>query len=190
MERSDWPTTTNCCVAKQFFLFLICSTMKVSVPKDFGNTRKKPILPLVPEPIKTIKKEELDTVSLCSDPADHNSTQVKFSFKGFDGDNGTPHEILGWHRNMERALTGLDLTAGTAQCTMTKQFMRGSALSCFESVAMVLLTGHKADAIVHAEHAVVNHPAHGVVGHDGGVFANLQAAVTVATHGELVDLKH
>ena len=138
--------------------------MKVSVPKDFGNTRKKPVLPLVPEPIKSIKKEELNTVSLCSDPADHNSTQVKISFKGFDGDNETPHATLGWHRNMERALTRLDLTAGMAQCTMAKHLMRGSALSCFESAAMVLLTVHKADAIVCAEQAVVNHPAHGVAG--------------------------
>jgi len=64
--------------------------MKVSVPKDFGNTSKKPILPLVPEPIKSVKKEDLTTVSLYSDPADHNLTQVKFSFKGSDGDNKTP----------------------------------------------------------------------------------------------------
>jgi len=47
--------------------------MKVSVPKEFGNTSKKPILPLVPEPIKSIKKEELTTGSLYSDPSNHNS---------------------------------------------------------------------------------------------------------------------
>jgi len=73
--------------------------MKVSVPKDFGNSNKKPVLPLVPEPIKSIKKEDLATVNLCSDPGDHGSTQVKFSFKGLDGDHETPREILEWRRN-------------------------------------------------------------------------------------------
>ena len=78
--------------------------MKVSVPDDFGNTSKKPILPLVPEPIKSIKEEDLTAVNLCSNLADHTSTQVKFSFKGLDGDHETSRDILGWRRNVERAL--------------------------------------------------------------------------------------
>ena len=99
--------------------------MKVSVPKEFGNTNKKPVLPLVPEPIKSTKKEDLTTVNLYSDPGDHGSTQVKFSFKGLDRDHETPREILEWRRNVDRALTGLDLNAaGLAPCNMCKQFMR------------------------------------------------------------------
>jgi len=106
--------------------------MKVSVPKDFGNTSKKPVLPLVPEPIKSIKKEDLTTVNLHSDPGDHNFTQFKFSFKGLDGDHETPREILEWRRNMDRALTGLDLNAsGLVSYNMCKQFMWGSALNSF-----------------------------------------------------------
>jgi len=155
--------------------------MKVSVPNDFGNTSKKPILPLVPEPIKSIKKEELTMVSLCSDPTDHNSAQGKFSFKGLIGDNETPREILAWCRNMEQAFIGLDLGTGTNQHNMAKQFMWGSALSCFKSAAAVLLTAHKADAAVHAETQVSNHPAHGTVRHDAGIFTTLQAAATTAS---------
>jgi len=64
--------------------------MKVSFPNDFGDISKKPVLPLVHEPIKDIKKEDLAAVNLRSDPADHASTQVKFSFKGLDGDHETP----------------------------------------------------------------------------------------------------
>jgi len=98
--------------------------MKVSVPEDFGNTSKKPVLPLVPEPIKSIKKEYLTTVNLYSDPGDHGSTQVKFSFKGLDGDHETPREILEWRHNVDRALTGLDLNAnGLSSYNMCKQFM-------------------------------------------------------------------
>jgi len=75
--------------------------MKVSVPKDFGNSNKKPVLPLVPESIKSIKKEDLTTVNLYSDPGNHALTQVKFCFKGLDGDHEMPREILEWRRNVE-----------------------------------------------------------------------------------------
>jgi len=68
--------------------------MKVSVPKDFGITNKKPVLPLVPEPTESTEKEDLAAVNLHSDPSDHASTQVKFSFKGLDGDHETSREIL------------------------------------------------------------------------------------------------
>jgi len=158
--------------------------MKVSVPKDFGNTSKKHILPLVPEPIKSIKKEELTAVSLYSDLTDHNSMQVKFSFKGLIGDNETPREILAWRRNVERALIGLDLHTGTNQYNMAKQFMRGSTLSCFESAAVVLLTKHKVDAIKQC------HPPAGDAAHDAGVLETLRAAVTTASNCKLVDHLH
>jgi len=75
--------------------------MKVYVPKDFGNTSKKPVLPLAPEPIKSVKKEDLTTVNLHSDPSGHNSTHVKFSFKGLDGDHEMPREILEWRRHVD-----------------------------------------------------------------------------------------
>ena len=38
--------------------------MKVSVPKEFGNTTKKPVLPLVPKLIKSIKKEDITTYTV------------------------------------------------------------------------------------------------------------------------------
>jgi len=130
--------------------------MKVSVPKDFGNTAKKPVLPLVPEPIKSVKKEDLATVNLCSNPADHDSTQVKFSFKGLDGDHETPSEILEWRRNVDRALTGLDLNAnGLSNCNMCKQFMRGSALSSFIAKAGTVLVDKKAEAIAMGKTAMM-----------------------------------
>jgi len=104
-------------------------TMKVSVPKDFGNTSKKPVLPLAPESIKIIKKEDLATAVICSGPLDHAATQVKCTFKTLDGDSKTPREMLGWRCNVEQTLRGLNLTASTAQHNMTMQFMWGSALS-------------------------------------------------------------
>jgi len=161
--------------------------MKVSVPKDIGNTSKKPILPLVPEPIKSVKKEDLTTVNIYSDPGDHALTQVKMTFKGLDGDSKTPREILGWHCNVEQALIGLDLTAGATQYNMAKQFMWGSALSTFESAALVHLTNRKADAAVHAKMQLAAHPAHGAAGHDAMVFQTLTDAAIAATNREVLD---
>ena len=151
--------------------------MKVVLPKENGNASKKPVLPLVPEPIKAVKKEDLTTVMIYSNPADITSTQVKFTFKVLDGDNETPREILGWRRNVERALTGLALNAGNTQYNMAKQFMRGSALSSYETAATVRMTIRKADVIVVLEQARDRHPAHGVHGHDPLVWDPLQAAV-------------
>jgi len=141
--------------------------MKVSVPKDFGDTSKKPVLPLVPEPVKGIKKEDLAAINLHSDPADHNSTQVKFSFKGLDGDHETPREILEWRRNVERSLTGLELNAsGSATCNMCKQFMRGSTLSSFVAKTGWILVTKKAEQArdacppaTDAGHIVADHAA-------------------------------
>jgi len=162
--------------------------MKVSVPKEFGNTNKKPVLPLVPEPIKGIKKEDLTTVNLYSDPSDHNSTQVKFSFKGLDGDHETPCEILEWSHNVDRALTGLDLNAnGLSSYNMCKQFMRGSALSSFIAKAGAILVDKKAEAIVACELARDNYPPATDAGHIVADFNALRAALLTANTRDTLD---
>jgi len=162
--------------------------MKVSVPKEFGNTNKKPVLPLLPEPIKSIKKEDMTVVNLCSDPSDHASTQVKFSFKGLDGVHETPREILEWRRNVDRALIGLDLNNnGLSSHNMCKQFMRGSAWSSFIAKAGALLVDKKADAIVAAEPARDNYPPAADAGHAAADFNTLRAAVLTATTRDTLD---
>jgi len=162
--------------------------MKVSVPKDFGNTSKNHVLPLVPAPIKSIKKEDLTTVNLYSDPGDHNSTQVKFSFKGLDGDHETPREILEWRRNVDQALTGLNLNAnGLSSYNMCKQFMRGSALSTFIAKAGAILVNKKAEAIVTAEKPRDNYPAATEAGYILADFTALRVAVTTANTRNTLD---
>jgi len=159
--------------------------MKVSVPKDFGNTSKKPVLPLVPEPIKSIKKQDLTTVNIYHDPG---STQVKFSLKGLDGDHETPREILEWRCNVDRALTGLDLNAnGLSSYNMCKQFMQGSTLSSFIAKAGTILVDKKAEAIVAAELARDNYPAATDAGHVIADFNALRAAVVTATTRDPLD---
>jgi len=65
--------------------------------------------------------------------------------------------------------------------------MRGSALSSFESAAMVILVNKKASAIVHAEQARDNYPPDTNAAHGAGIVAGLQAAVTTANTREALD---
>jgi len=111
--------------------------MKVSVSKDFG-TNRKPTLPLVPEPMAVLKKEDLAQVDLLSDPTDPNSTKVKFAFKILkDGNGETAPDVIQWFINVERAFTGLNSNNGQLCYQMLQQFGCGSALSGFNHNALV-----------------------------------------------------
>jgi len=114
--------------------------------------------------------------------------QVKFSFKGLDGDHETPREILEWRRNVKRALTGLDLNAnGLSSYNMCKQFMRGSTMSSFIAKAGNILVNKKAKAIVTAELARDNYPAATDAGHIIADFNALCAAVVTANTRNTLD---
>ena len=106
--------------------------MKVVVAKEFGNTSKKPLLPLVPEPTEILRKEELTTLELRSVPTDPDSAKVKFTFKMLAGGE-SPREAIQWRVNVDRALTGLNLTTRTDRNIMIQQFCRGMALSTYNS---------------------------------------------------------
>jgi len=108
--------------------------MKSTASKDFGNY-KKPLLPLVREPTKISKKEDLAQVDLLSNPTDANSTKVKFSFKALQGGNEMPCEVIQQLCIVERAFTGPNSNTGTLRRQMIQQFAQGSALSTFNTSA-------------------------------------------------------
>ena len=152
--------------------------MKIAATKDFGtsfSTQKKPLLPLVPEPTPINKKEDLVQIDLFSDPADHNSTKVKFAFKILDGNMEAPREVIQWRRNVDRALVGLDLTTGTSQHQMVQQFCRGSGLSTYNTAVTGLCAIKKATAVLVAQRAVDADD-----GTDAVRLAGLQATLTTA----------
>jgi len=97
--------------------------MKISVSKDFGTNRKA-ILPLVPEPMTALKKEDLAQVDLLSDAADANSTKVKLSFKILKGGNGkTARDVIQWFMNLERAFAGLSSNNGQLRCQSSSSLL-------------------------------------------------------------------
>jgi len=129
--------------------------MKISVTKDFG-TAKKPasVLPLAPETTTVIKKEDLAQVDLLSNPADADSTKVKFVFKISEGETETAREVIQWMQNVERAFAGLNSNAGTLRRQMMQQFARGSALSGFDAGVTQLAAPARLQAVPSAQAAV------------------------------------
>jgi len=128
--------------------------MKVSMSKDFGTNRKA-ILPLVPEPSTVVKKKDLAQVDLLSDPADPNSTKVKFAFKILKGGNGeTARDVIQWFTNVKRAFAGLNSNNGQLCYQMIQQFAAGSALSGFNHNVLVPAGPARAALIATAQAAV------------------------------------
>jgi len=128
--------------------------MKVNVSKDFGTNRKA-LLPLVPEPTAVLKKEDLAQVDLLSDPADPNSTKVKFAFKILKGGNGeSARDVIQWIINVERAFAGLNSNNGQLRFQMVQQFAAGAALSGFNHNVQVLAGPARATLTATAQAAV------------------------------------
>jgi len=128
--------------------------MKVSVSKDFG-TNRKPTLPLVPEPTTVLKKEDLAQVDLLSDPADANSTKVKFAFKILKGGNGeTARDAIQWFINVEQAFAGLNSNNGQLRYQMLQQFTSRSTPSGFNHNVLVQAAPARAALVATAQAAV------------------------------------
>ena len=128
--------------------------MKVSVSKDFGTNRKA-LLPLVPEPTAVLKKEDLAQVDLFSDPADTDSTKVKFAFKILKGGNGeSARDVIQWMINVERAFAGLNSNNGQLRFQMIQQFAAGAALTAFNHQVQLQAAPARAALIATAQAAV------------------------------------
>ena len=110
---------------------------------------------MVPEPTTLIKKEDLAQVDLLSDPADANSTKVKFAFKILKGGHGeVAHDVIQWFINVERAFTGLNSNNGLLRYQMLQQFACGSALSGFNHNILVQAGPARAGLVATAQAAV------------------------------------
>jgi len=79
-----------------------------------------------------LKKEDLAQVDLFSDPADADSTKVKFAFKILKGGNGeTARDVIQWMINVERAFAGLNSNNGQLRFQVIQQFAAGAASTAF-----------------------------------------------------------
>lgn len=148
--------------------------MKVVVrSNEFGSNGKKPLLPLVPEPITVAKKEELAQVEVHTDPTDNTSLKIKYAFKKLNGAE-TPREIIVWRRHVIHVFKGMILTTGTTQNQMMKQFVTSAALSAYERSLTVSFTKGKARLVMHYQRVLAQGDT------DGGNRATQEGDVAAA----------
>ena len=105
-------------------------------------TNGKPVVPrrnyVAPIPLlrgekKSIPKEDLLEFELRSTPGDANSAKYKFKVAIFE--NGTPEEVLEFVRNVQRIITGLNITLGPPMYVQMRALLKGDALSAFNTAA-------------------------------------------------------
>jgi len=102
---------------------------------DNGNGKKKssnfiPPLTLIPEIQYDSSKKH--GFKLRTNPTDADSTKFSFDMYHLDGSE-TLREALQWYKDMEKVLTGLNVTDDAAKHSMTQQMLRDSALSAFNA---------------------------------------------------------
>lgn len=109
--------------------------MKVS--QTSANTGKKPFvpppIPLARPAIKELKKQEYLTMKLRSDPADANSQTYDLTIQFFR--TGAPEEWLLFQRDLNRVLTGQNITTGPQKFTMIRRLITGDTLAVFNNAA-------------------------------------------------------
>jgi hypothetical protein len=126
--------------------------------KDFKA--EVPILSLIPDESE-LSTDNIDPAKICkaymfSNPADATSIKIRFDFGMADGTQSVRFQ-LGWIENVFKALIGMNMTTGTLQVNMVKQFCKGQIWTCFnESILAQQLQDQRtraqaaADALVQA----------------------------------------
>ena len=107
---------------------------KVVPPKGGWEQRNKakPLLPLVPEPPEELRKDQMVSLELYSDPANKDtSPKYKFSMQIVEGTEDV-RTLLNWVQNISIVLTGMDITTAVNTKQMVYQLCRSTARSIFQ----------------------------------------------------------
>ena len=106
---------------------------KVVPPKGGWDQRKpKPLLPLIPEPAEELRKGQMVTLELYSDPSTKaTSPKYKFSMQIVEGTEEV-RILLNWVQNISIVLTGMDITSAINTKQMVYPLCRGTAWSIFQ----------------------------------------------------------
>lgn len=122
---------------------------KVIPPKGGWEQRNKakPLLPLVPEPPEELRKDQMVSLELYSDPANKaTSPKYKFSMQIVEGTEEV-RTLLNWVQNISIVLTGMDITTAVNTRQMVYQLCRGTARSIFQQAWDALAQAAKRTAV-------------------------------------------
>jgi hypothetical protein len=107
---------------------------KVVAPKGGWEQRPKtkPLLPLLPEPVEELKKNQMVTLELYSDPANKaTSPKYKFTMQLIHGTEDV-RTLIQWITNILTVLQGMDITTAVNTRQMVEQLTRSTARSIFK----------------------------------------------------------
>ena len=108
--------------------------MKVVVSKDYDSGKPRSILPLVPAENEdpAAPKESLRTFELYSNPADNTSVKYKSTIRVLYGTESLRTTIK-WRKDVTRIHIGMATPTAAAKVLITRELLRGTALTNFET---------------------------------------------------------
>ncbi|NJO52630.1 MAG: hypothetical protein HC840_28110 [Leptolyngbyaceae cyanobacterium RM2_2_4] len=105
--------------------------MKIAPSKSDGYETQRKVAPL-PMLIETNKKKTQKTLvfKLKVHPTDNNSPVYEFQMDALDGTEDT-REVLQWRVNLDKVITGFNITTAEGKDRMIQQLLRGKVLTTY-----------------------------------------------------------
>ncbi len=116
--------------------------MKIGIPKESDNVRMntKALLPLVEdESLYVLDKSNSVSYELRTIPGDPNSAKYKFQLRVLTGTESV-RAILKWHKDVQKVITGLNITTLAAGRPIMETAMRTGPMSLFHACLLAEAT--------------------------------------------------
>ena len=104
--------------------------MKIASSKTDGTSKKKPLLPLVPDPEEELNSSNSVSYLLKVKPSDADSLTFKKYIRVLSG-NESVRTVLTWSEDQAQVLEGLDITDAGDVFALTKGVLTGSAKTIY-----------------------------------------------------------
>ena len=121
--------------------------MKVAVPKNDGTSKKKPLLPLVPDPEDELNASNSVSYLLKVKPTDVDSPTFKKYIRVLTG-NESVRTVLTWSEDHAQVVRGLDLTDAADVYALTTGVLTGSSKTIY--------TAHVETSCANAKNAAID----------------------------------
>ena len=120
--------------------------MKVAVPKNDGTSKKKPLLPLVPDPEDELNASNSVSYLLKVKPTDVDSPTFKKYIRVLTG-NESVRTVLTWSEDHSQVVRGLDLTDAADVYALTTGVLTGSSKTIYTTHVETSCANAKSAAI-------------------------------------------
>ena len=120
--------------------------MKVAVPKNDGTSKKKPLLPLVPDPEDELNASNSVSYLLKVKPTDVDSPTFKKYIRVLTG-NESVRTVLTWSEDHSQVVRGLDLTDAADVYALTTGVLTGSSKTIYTAHVETSCANAKSAAI-------------------------------------------